>query len=46
MTFTISYLDHVRNVPSVPASGIGVAARGGALPSGTPLIREKICEVA
>ncbi len=31
---------------NILASGIGATARGGALPLGTPLIREKISEVA
>ncbi len=31
---------------NILASGIGATARGGALPLGTPLIREKICKVA
>ena len=31
---------------NILASGIGASARGGALPLGTPLIREKIYEVA
>ncbi len=45
MTFTISYLDRVRNVSSVPASGIGAAARREAFSLETSLTRERIYAV-